>query len=73
VRVARGGHVFYLRSALTPPEAFATLKVGMGVEFEPKADPIGLRTAKTTVTLLEAQSVLSCNELAACFQRHTAG
>jgi cold shock CspA family protein len=73
IQDVRGGHVFSLRSALTPPESFATLKIGIGVEFEPKAGPKGPCTAKTTVTFLEAHSVLSCNELAACFQRHTAG
>jgi cold shock CspA family protein len=73
IRAANGSNVFSHRRALTLLESFATLKVRIGVEFEPKAGPKGPRTAKTTVTLLEAPSVLSCNELAACFQRHTAG
>jgi CspA family cold shock protein len=73
IRDANGGHVFFHRSAMTPPESFATLEVGRGVEFEPESGPKGPHTVKITVTPLEMPPVPSFEELAAYFQRHAAG
>jgi cold shock CspA family protein len=73
LRDATGAKVFFRRSALTPPERFATLEVGMQVEFEPASGPKGLRTAKITVTPLETPPGRSVEELAAYFRRHAAG
>ena len=72
LRDAEGAEAFFHRSALTPPERFATLEVGMRVEFEPESGPKGPRTAKITVTPLETPPGLSFEELAAYFQRHAA-
>jgi cold shock CspA family protein len=73
IRDTEGARVFFRRSALTPPASFASLEVGMRVEFEPELGPKGPRTAKITVTPLETPPVLSFEELAAYFQRHAAG
>jgi cold shock protein len=73
IRDANGGNAFSHRSAPTAPTSFATLEVGRGVEFESESGPKGPRAAKITVTLMETASILSCNELAASFQRHAAG
>jgi cold shock CspA family protein len=73
LRDAKGAKVFFRRSALTPPERFATLAIGMRVEFEPASGPKGLHTAKITVTPLETPPGLSFEELAAYFRRHAAG
>jgi cold shock CspA family protein len=73
LRDATGAKVFFRRSALTPPERFATLEVGMRVEFEPASGPKGPRTAKITVTPLETPPGLSFEELAAYFRSHAAG
>jgi cold shock CspA family protein len=52
LRDTEGAEVFSHCSALTPPERFATLEVGMQVEFEPESVPKGLRAAKLTITPL---------------------
>jgi cold shock CspA family protein len=72
LRDTEGGTVFFRRSALTPPERFATLEVGMRVAFEPASGPKGPRTATITVTPLETPPVLSFEALAAYFHRHAA-
>jgi cold shock CspA family protein len=73
LRDTEGAKVFFRRSALTPPASFASLAVGMRVEFEPESGPKGPRTATITVTPLETPPVLSFEALAAHFQRHAAG
>jgi cold shock CspA family protein len=73
LRDTKGAKVFFRRSALTPPERFATLEVGMRVEFEPASGPKGLRTAKITVTPLETSPGRSVEALAAYFRSHAAG
>jgi CspA family cold shock protein len=73
IRDTEGAEVFFHRSALTPPASFATLEVGMRVAFEPESGPKGLRAAKLTVTPVKAPPLRSFQELAAAFQRHTAG
>jgi cold shock CspA family protein len=73
LRDPEGAKVLFRRRALTPPARFATLEVGMRVEFEPEPGPKGLRTATVTVTPLETPPVLSCAELAAYVHRHAAG
>jgi cold shock protein len=73
IRDSEGAEVFFHRSALTPPEGFATLAVGMPVEFEPESGPKGLRAAKLTVTPLKTPPIRSFQELAAAFHRHAAG
>jgi CspA family cold shock protein len=73
LRDTEGAEVFFHRSALTPPERFATLEVGMQVEFEPETGPKGLRTAKITVTPVKTPPIRSFQELAATFHRHAAG
>jgi cold shock CspA family protein len=70
---ANGGNVFSHRSAPTAPASFAILEVGIGVEFGSESGPEGPRAAKISVTLMDTPSILSCNELAASFQRHAAG
>ena len=72
LRDATGAKVFFRRSALTPPERFASLAVGMRVEFEPASGPKGLRTAKITVTPLETPPGPSVEALAAYFRSHAA-
>ena len=72
IRGPEGGKVFFHRSALTHPDSFATLEVGMGVEFEPQSGPKGPHAAKITVTPVETHPKLSFDELAAYFQRHAA-
>ena len=72
IRDTEGVKVFFRRSALTPPASFASLEVGVRVEFEPESGPKGPRTAKITVTPLETPPGLSFEELAAYFQRHAA-
>jgi cold shock protein len=73
IRDTAGAEVFFHRSALTPPERFATLEVGMRVEFEPESGPKGLRTAKITVTPLKTPPLRSFEELAAHVHRYAAG
>jgi CspA family cold shock protein len=73
LRDAEGAEVFFHRSALTPPERFATLEVGMRVEFEPESGPKGLRTVKLTVTPVKTPPLRSFEELAAHVHRHAAG
>jgi cold shock CspA family protein len=73
LRDTEGAKVFFRRSALIPPASFATLEVGMRVEFEPESGPKGPRTATITVTSLETPPVLSFEELAAYVHRHAAG
>lgn len=67
-----GVKVFFRCSALSPPASFASLEVGVRVEFEPESGPKGPGTAQITVTPLETPPVLSFEELAAYFQRHAA-
>jgi hypothetical protein len=55
---------------IVPPQRFATLEVGMRVEFEPESGPTGLRTATITVTPLKTPPIRSCQELAGYFHRH---
>jgi cold shock CspA family protein len=73
LRDPEGAEVFFHRRALTPPERFATLAVGMQVEFEPESGPKGLRTATLTVTPVKTPALRSFAELAATFHRHAAG
>lgn len=49
IRDSNGGDVFFHRSALTDPDTFTTLEVGMIVEFEPESGSKGPRAAKITV------------------------
>jgi len=49
IRDAEGDEVFFHRSAVTPPEHFATLAVGMAVEFESESGPKGPRATMLTV------------------------
>jgi cold shock CspA family protein len=73
LRDTEGAKVFFRRSALIPPASFATLEVGMRVEFEPESGPKGLRTATITVTPLETPPLRSFEELPAHVHRHAAG
>jgi CspA family cold shock protein len=73
IRDTEGAEVFFHRNALTPPERFATLEVGMRVEFEPESGPKGLHTAKLTVTPLKTPALRSFEELAAHVHRYAAG
>ncbi len=73
LRDTEGAEVFFHRSALTPPERFATLEVGMQVEFEPEAGPKGLRTAKLTVTPEKTLALRSFAELAVHVHGRAAG
>ena len=73
IRDTEGAEIFFHRRALTPPERFATLAVGMRVEFEPESGPKGLRTEKITVTPLKTPPLRSFEELAAHVHRHAAG
>ena len=73
IRDTEGAEIFFHRSALTPPERFDTLEVGMQVEFEPESGPKGLRTAKLSVTPLQTPALRSFEELAAHVHRHAAG
>jgi cold shock protein len=73
IRDTEGAEVFFHRSALTPPERFATLEVGMRVEFEPESGPKGLRTEKITITPVKTPPLRSFEELAAHLHRDTAG
>jgi cold shock CspA family protein len=73
IRDTEGAKVFFRRSALTPPASFASLEVGMRVEFEPESGPKGPRTATITVTPRETPPVLSFEALAAYVHRHAAG
>ena len=72
VRDSEGVEVFFHRRAVTPPEGFATLAVGMPVEFEPESGPKGLRTAKLTLTPVKTPPLRSLAELAAHSHRYTA-
>ena len=49
LRDTEGAEVFFHRSALTLPDSFATLEVGMVVEFELESSPRGPRAAKIRV------------------------
>jgi CspA family cold shock protein len=73
LRDTEGAKVFFHRSALIPPERFATLEVGMQVEFEPESGPKGLRTTTITVTPLKTPPLRSFEELAAHVHRYAAG
>ena len=73
IRDTGGAEVFFHRSALTPPEGFATLAVGMPVEFEAETGPKGLRTTKLTVTPVKTPPLRSFAELAAHSHRYAAG
>jgi cold shock CspA family protein len=72
IRNPEGVKVFFRRSALSPPASFASLAVGVRVEFEPESGAKGPRTAQITVTPLKKPPVLSFEELAAYFHRHAA-
>ena len=72
LRDPEGAEVFFHRSAVTPPEGFSTLEIGMEVEFEPEAGPKGLRTAKLTLTPVKTPPLRSFEELAAHSHRYTA-
>ena len=50
LRDTEGGEVFFHHSALPSPEHFATLKVGMVVEFEAEPGPIG--PCATAITIM---------------------
>jgi hypothetical protein len=58
MRVERRGSAPPLRDVLNLAESVATLKVGIGCEFEPKVGPCGAHATQITVTLIEALSVL---------------
>jgi cold shock CspA family protein len=47
--VTQGGEIVFHRSAWSHADTFATLAVGMQVEFEPESSPKGRRTAQITV------------------------
>ncbi len=49
LRDTEGVEVLFHHSALPSPDHFATLAVGMMVEFEAEADPKGPRATKVTV------------------------
>ena len=49
LRDTEGAEVFFHRSALTLPDSFTTLEVGMVVEFEAEQGPKGLRATKVTI------------------------
>jgi cold shock CspA family protein len=72
LRDTEGAEVFVHRRAVTPPEGFATLEVGMEVAFEPESGPKGLRTAKLTLTPVKTPPLRSFAELAAHRHRYTA-
>jgi cold shock protein len=48
IRDLEGGEVFFHHSALPSPAHFATLAVGMAVEFEAEPGPKGPRATKVT-------------------------
>jgi cold shock CspA family protein len=73
IRDTGGAEVFFHRSAVTPPEGFAALAVGMPVEFEAETGPKGLRTTKLTVTPVKTPPLRSFAELAAHSHRYAAG
>jgi cold shock CspA family protein len=73
IRGTGGAEVFFHRSAVTPPEGFAALAVGMPVEFEAETGPKGLRTTKLTVTPVKTPPLRSFEELAAHSHRYAAG
>ena len=66
-RDPEGAKVFFRRRALTPPASFASLEVGMRVEFEPEPGPKGPRAATITVTPLKTPPIRSFQELADYF------
>jgi cold shock CspA family protein len=72
IRDPEGVKVFFRRNALTPPASFASLAVGVRVEFEPESGPKGPRTAQITITPLKTPPALSVEELAAYFHKHAA-
>ena len=49
LRDAEGDDVFFHRSVVLPPANFATLTVGMVVEFEQESGPKGTRATTLTV------------------------
>jgi CspA family cold shock protein len=49
LRDTEGAEVFFHHSALTLPDSFAALEVGMVVEFEAERGPKGLRATKVTI------------------------
>jgi cold shock protein len=51
LRDTAGAEVFFHHSALPSPDHFATLAVGMMVEFEAEMGPKGRRATKITVVL----------------------
>jgi cold shock protein len=73
LRDAAGAEVFFHHSALPSPDHFATLAVGMTVEFEAEMGPKGLRAAKITVTPLRTPPLRSFQELAGYFHGQAAG
>jgi cold shock CspA family protein len=73
IRDHEGAEFFFHRSALTPPALFATLAVGMPVEFEPESGPKGLRTEKITITPVKTPPLRLLAELAAHVHRDAAG
>ena len=48
IRDVEGGEVFFHHSALPSPDHFATLTVGMVVEFEAEPSPRGPRATRMT-------------------------
>ena len=73
IRDTEGAEVFVHRRAVTPPEGFATLAVGMPVACEAETGPKGLRTTKLTVTPVKTPPLRSFEELAAHSHRYAAG
>jgi cold shock CspA family protein len=73
LRNTEGAEVFFHCRALTPPERFATLEIGMQAEFEPESGPKGVRATKLTVTPVKTPPIRSFQELAAAFRRRAAG
>lgn len=49
MRSPEGDEVFFHRSAVTSPEPFVTLAIGMVVEFESESAPKGPRATTLTV------------------------
>jgi CspA family cold shock protein len=46
IRDVQGGEVFFHHTALPTPDDFATLRIGMMVEFEAEASPKGPRATR---------------------------
>jgi cold shock protein len=49
LRDTKGAEIFFHRSAVSPPASFATLAIGMVVEFEAEPGPKGPRATKVTI------------------------